>query len=345
MKKVLLTLFILISVTLSYPDEPGWEKVLDNTRVECIAADPSSSAIFIGTVNKGLYKSLDRGERWRRIDRGIHPMAWIYSIAVNPHDPRVIYTATEGGVYRSEDGGKSWVKTGMNTTAFTVVINPENPNIIYAGHCKSENGGKRWGAMKSLVEMGEYPYRMVIDPKHPELLYAVMISGRGFKSTDSGESWRRIVRDKVWYVTINPVHTSTLYLCGEKKVYKSEEMGERWELKNEGLPDGSVDYLLVDPIDPHVLYVGLRKIGIFQSKDEGGSWHPLGRGFSDESLISGLTINPSDPNHLYVSTHGGVWRLKLSPRKPFRSLSPLGKLFGIWGGIKMDKGLNPLKRG
>jgi len=334
MKKVSLTLLLLILTTLSYSDEPRWMKVLDNTRVECITADPSTSAILIGTVNKGLYKSLDRGRTWRRMDKGIHSMAWIYSIAINPHDPKVIYAATEGGVYRSENGGESWGKTSMNTTAFTAVINPKNTDIIYAGEYKSENGGKRWEVMSSLIRMGEYPYRMAIDPKHPEILYAVMCSGRGFKSADSGESWERMLSDKVWYVTVNPIHTGVIYLCGERGVYESEDGGERWELKGEGLPDEDVDYLMVDPIDPRFVYIGLRGVGIFQSKDGGEMWHPLGEGFSDEALISGLIINSSDPNYLYVSTHSGVWRLKLAPRKPFHSVSPLGKLPGMWGGIK-----------
>ncbi len=335
-RMLFISLMLLTSLAMSHPDEPRWEKVLDGMRVECIAPDPSSPAVFAGTITKGLYKGTDHGRRWRRTDKGIHSMAWIYSIAVNPNDPKVIYAATEGGVYRSEDGGENWGKTGMNNTAFTVAINPKNPNIVYAGQYMTENGGRKWEMIGFLVKMSEHPYRIVIDPKRPELLYAAMFSTHGFKSPDSGKRWKRIINDRVWYVAINTVHTNVVYFCGERGVYKSVNGGRTWDLRNRGLPGASVNCLLVDPIDPQVVYAGLRGIGVFKSDDGGGSWRELGRGFSDVGVIFEMTINPSDPNYLYVCTSSGVWRLKLSPRKPY-PIGNLGELLAIWGSIKQNR--------
>lgn len=56
-----------------------------------------------------LYRSIDLGQRWHRValPGGIDSAMW--SIAVNPADPNLMFaSASLGQIYRSTDGGGSW---------------------------------------------------------------------------------------------------------------------------------------------------------------------------------------------------------------------------------------------
>ena len=91
------------------------------------------AALMGGGPGSGIYKSLDGGETWKKLDRGLpndrdsngdgeideddDPVINMGKIglAISPQDPDVVYAAielqrTKGGVYRSEDQGESWKK-------------------------------------------------------------------------------------------------------------------------------------------------------------------------------------------------------------------------------------------
>ena len=61
----------------------------------------------------------------------------VYSLAINPQNPLVVYAGTDGGgVFKTTDGGTNWraVNTGLtNTDVLSLAINPQNPLVVYAG--------------------------------------------------------------------------------------------------------------------------------------------------------------------------------------------------------------------
>ncbi len=75
----------------------------------------------------------------------------VYSLAINPQTPLVVYAGTRGGgVFKTTDGGMNWraVNTGLtNTDVLSLAINPQNPLVVYAGTrgggvFKSMDGGQ-----------------------------------------------------------------------------------------------------------------------------------------------------------------------------------------------------------
>jgi photosystem II stability/assembly factor-like uncharacterized protein len=63
---------------------------------------------------KGIFKSIDGGDNWRRISDGLginlatgHPH-YVKFIAVHPTNPDIVLAATGSGLYKSVDGGTSW---------------------------------------------------------------------------------------------------------------------------------------------------------------------------------------------------------------------------------------------
>ena len=62
--------------------------------------------IFAGT-QRGVYRSVDRGDNWERMNMTEGRVVW--SIKFHPNDPKIMFLGTEGSeVYKSEDGGENW---------------------------------------------------------------------------------------------------------------------------------------------------------------------------------------------------------------------------------------------
>jgi serine/threonine protein kinase len=64
--------------------------------------------------SKGMFKSIDGGQNWQRINVGlaINPDTgypyYIKSVAVHPTNPDIVFIATGAGLYQSSDGGQNW---------------------------------------------------------------------------------------------------------------------------------------------------------------------------------------------------------------------------------------------
>jgi hypothetical protein len=64
--------------------------------VQSLVIDPRRPAtVYAGTERDGVFASTDRGSSWRRLARGLLPVA-IPSLAVDPDDGR-LYAGTYGG--------------------------------------------------------------------------------------------------------------------------------------------------------------------------------------------------------------------------------------------------------
>ncbi|MBA7707046.1 Ycf48-like protein [subsurface metagenome] len=120
--------------------------------------------IYAGTYN-GVSKSEDAGRSWRKIDQGMPPEQWVFSIVINPDNPDIIYSASKNGqnkgkdardfygmVMKSIDGGESWfeIMNGLdkNEEFYQLVIYPDNHNILFLSSWGrvyfTDNGGESW---------------------------------------------------------------------------------------------------------------------------------------------------------------------------------------------------------
>ena len=101
--------------------------------------------------------------------------------------------------------------------------------------------------------------------------------------------------------------TSTLYVglagegtnIGEGGLYRKSRNNTEWEMITEGLPKyPQVRALLVDPIDPSILYAGTQ-MGPYRSNDAGKHWSPLTESKSTNDVWS-LAFHPNDSKTIYV---------------------------------------------
>ena len=169
-----------------------WEPVSDSMPTSSIGAimvAPSApDTVYVGSgesslrdsvgFGNGMYKSVDAGKTWTHI--GLDGTQHIGKIAIDPHNPNVVFVAAIGhlyasnperGVFRTRDGGKTWKKVlGPNNDvgAVEVIIDPTNPKVVYAG---------LWNARRPPW----YTYSPTNGP-----------GGGIFKSIDGGETWKQL---------------------------------------------------------------------------------------------------------------------------------------------------------
>jgi Uncharacterized protein related to plant photosystem II stability/assembly factor len=250
--------------------------------VEGVVGQPN--VYYYGATGGGVWKSTDGGANWINVSDGSFKTGSVGSIAVAPSDSNIVYVgmgeetvrgnvSSGDGVYRSPDGGKTWKNVGLSDTQqiSRVRVNPKDPNTVYVaaiGHVwgnneergvfRTKDGGKTWE--KILYRNPETgAIDLVIDPSNPNTLYAALwqfgrkpyrmdSGGDGgglFKSTDGGDSWTEISKNKGMpagvlgkiNITVSPVNANRLWAMIEAKdggLYRSDDAGETWQRINEG---------------------------------------------------------------------------------------------------------------
>src|SRR5215469_11332460 len=205
-------------------------------RVVAVAGDPSNPQVFyFGSTGGGVWKTLDGGIYWQNVSDGFFKRASVGAIAVASQDPNVIYVGmgescirgnvSHGdGVYRSTDAGKTWTHLGLADTRHIskIRVDPKDPNLLYVaalGHAhgpneqrgiyRSKDGGASWEhVLFRSQDAGASDLSM--DPHNPRVLYASFWEARRgpysltsggpgsglFKTSDGGDSWTEISRNK-----------------------------------------------------------------------------------------------------------------------------------------------------
>ena len=76
--------------------------------------DPNTLYLGAGTAFDGdlgaVFKSVDYGHSWTRLDLGTTPRSTIFAVAVDPHRPASVFCSSKGGeVFCSRDSGATWL--------------------------------------------------------------------------------------------------------------------------------------------------------------------------------------------------------------------------------------------
>jgi len=227
----------------------SWERRLfgsETTYSTGMAVDPVNHSLYIATLAggialspNGLWKTTDFGETFSRIDRapGAPPGVFLdfnsRGVTLDPHHRNILFVGDrDTGIWRSKDFGRSWVNVYETSGAFAVTVDPTDSRIVYCatsflGVLKSTDGGTSWEQKSSGLPQD--------DPADPE------------------SYWRT---SRAAGVQVNPDSHRTLYVAIEGGgVYRSRNGGETWTPVNLGLGDFDVRGLLLDPVDPRILYV------------------------------------------------------------------------------------------
>jgi len=183
----------------------NWEKMgLEaSEHIGMIRVDPrDSNTIFVaaqgplwsGGGDRGLYKSTDGGENWRKVlgdgygntDQD-DEYTGVSEVLIDPSNPDVMYAVTwqrlrsvavllDGGpatgIHKSIDGGETWreLTEGLpeeNRGKTGIAISPQNPEVLYAtievanregGFWRSADGGESWEKKNEYLSSGTGPH-------------------------------------------------------------------------------------------------------------------------------------------------------------------------------------------
>jgi photosystem II stability/assembly factor-like uncharacterized protein len=312
---------------------------------------------YMGTTGGGVWKTTDAGGTWQNISDGFFKTGSVGAVAVSEGDPNVVMAgmgehAVRGvsssygdGVYKSTDAGKTWKKSGLDLSRQIagICIHPTNPDILYVaaqgalygpseerGVYKSVDGGATW---KKVLYVDEHTgcADLSMDMTNPRILYAAMwehqrtpwqikSGGKGsglYKSTDAGETWKKIEKGLPkekgkMAVTVSRSDPDKVYALVESDSQKelgglfvSDDAGKTWNRvsKDHRLVQRAWYYIeaCADPQDENVVYVlnvpGLRSI------DGGKTWSSIRGTHGDYHQ---LWINPKNNKNMIVANDGGA---------------------------------------
>ena len=122
----------------------------------------------------GIYKSVDGGEHWEKLNGGGLPSGQLSRIGLavaNNSGGQIVYATViaqgdSSGLYRSNDGGNSWLfvnKDGALANSYfsRVTVDPHNANIVYVmgrSISRSVDGGKHFSFFKGAPGGDDYHY-------------------------------------------------------------------------------------------------------------------------------------------------------------------------------------------
>ena len=83
--------------------------------------------------------------------------------------------------------------------------------------------------------------------------------------------------------------------------------GFYWREMGMGIAERDFQTVLIDPVDPDLLYVGTGK-GLYQTKDGGKNWKRILGVHGERKAVHRVAIDPRDSNVLFAATENGLYR-------------------------------------
>jgi photosystem II stability/assembly factor-like uncharacterized protein len=301
-----------------------WTPVFDDQgsySIGCLAMDPSNpNVVWVGTgennsqrsvsFGDGVYKTLDGGQTWTNM--GLKESEHIGMIAVDPRDSEVVYVAAQGplwrsggdrGLYKTTDGGATWERIlhiSDDTGANEVHLDPRDPDVVYVTTYQRRR--HVWTLINGGPESGIY------------------------KSTDGGNSWRKLgkglpgvdVKKGTFTVdfgriglAISPANPDVIYAIVEAQrdeggVFRSTDRGESWEKRSDYMSRSAQYYneLTADPQDVDTVYS--MDTFLHVSVDGGKTFTKVGEKHKHVDNHA-MWIDPDDTDYLLVGCDGGVY--------------------------------------
>jgi photosystem II stability/assembly factor-like uncharacterized protein len=309
---------------------------------------------YFGATGGGLWKTTNGGTTWFPVTDGQIHSSSVGAIAISESNPDIVYIGmgeTElrssimqgDGVYKTVDAGKTWKHIGLADTQAVsrVRVDPTNPDVVYVaalGHpygpneergvFRSKDGGATWKRILFRSNRAG-AIDLAMDAHNPRVLFAAIwdvyrspwtLSSGGpgsglFKSTDSGDTWTEITRNRGLpkgvvgkiNVSISGADSNRVYAMVEAEdggLFQSNDAGESWTLAT---ADRSIrqrafyfSRILADPQNRDTVYA--LNVEFYRSDDAGKTFQLLHTPHPDHH---DLWIASNDPNRMISSDDGG----------------------------------------
>ena len=255
-----------------------------------------------------------------------------------PEVPRIAFPESSGAslanIWQIESGGD------------------DEPDRLFCGVepsalFESRDGGETWSLNEGLWNHPHRPkwmpgggglclHTILTDPVRPERLFIATSTGGVYRTDDAGRTWQArnrgihayFLKEKdpefgqcVHKVVRHPAKPERLFLQHHFGLYRSDDGGDSWRERKNGVPSDFGFAMAIHPRDPETVYiVPLQsdefrcppegKLRVYRTRDGARSWKPLARGLPqkdcyDTVLRDALSVDREDPTGVYFGTRDG----------------------------------------
>ncbi|WP_435624184.1 VPS10 domain-containing protein [Flagellimonas sp.] len=185
--------------------------------------------VISGGEGSGVYKSVDGGETWKKIEKGLPKEKGKMAISVSPANSNKVYALVESD--SNEDKGGLFV---------------------------SNNAGNSWSMVSGdnrLTQRAWYYTEVFTDPNNENVVY--VLSAPALRSIDSGKTWERLSGTHGDYhdLWINPDNSNNMVIANDGGAAISFNFAKSWSTQNI-MPTAQFYRINADNLFPYNIYGG-----------------------------------------------------------------------------------------
>ncbi len=238
--------------------------------------------VISGGPGSGLYKSVDEGATWEKMEKGLPKEMGKMAIAVCRSNSEKVYALIEsdsdkesGGLFVSNNAGKSWSR----------VTNDHR-----------------------IVQRAWYYIELFIDPMDDNTIY--VLSAPALRSTDGGNTWDELSgthgdHHDLW---INPKDGKNMIIANDGGASVSFNSGKTWSLQN-NMPTAQFYRINTDNQFPYRIYGGQQdnsSVSIAHRELGGGRITPASWTYSAGGESAFLAFDPDNPRYVLGGSYQGT---------------------------------------
>jgi photosystem II stability/assembly factor-like uncharacterized protein len=333
-----------------------WEHMgLEETRTihRVIVHPDDPDIVYVGaqgnpwgdTEERGLYKTTDGGETWKKILYN-NDRTGVADLVMDPSNPNKLFVAMweyrrwpwffesggEGsGLYRTVDGGETWeevtAEDGLAEAPLGrigLAIARSNPDRVYAwvesennALYRSDDGGYNWEKTVEMSEdpaMGNRPFYyadIYVDPKNENRVYSLYsflsVSQDGGKSFESIYPYYNYIHPDHHAFYIHPDDPSFIIDGNDGGMNISHDRAKTWRFV-ENLPVAQYYHINVDMQYPYNVYGGMQDNGSWQGPAYVWRQGGIRNGYFEELYFGDgfdVVVDSSDARYAYAMSQRG----------------------------------------
>ncbi|MCW5934808.1 MAG: hypothetical protein KIT45_11030 [Fimbriimonadia bacterium] len=282
-----------------------------------LVVHPYDPQIVYAACDGGVYKSLDRGERWQSLTMQLANVEF-YSLAVHPTNHNIVLGGTQdNGSLMKPEHSLFW-RVNFWGDSGAVAFKSSDPSTLYIEYVflelyRSRDSGATWQPiMGGLNRQGaQFVSPFITDPSNPSRLYAG--SRVVSRSENEGDFWQTISPD--WGSPINAIAVAPsdprLIYAGlvNGRLYRTENYGSSWELCTPKLPARPLTAIAVSQSNPRRIAVtmgGFKTEHVYRSEDGGRTWVSASGNLPDVP-VNTLLFHPDSDDAMIIGTDIGVF--------------------------------------
>lgn len=301
--------------TAAVPTATGVSSLSD-VDVTAFAVDPQdSSAVYAGTLENGVFYSLDSGTSWQRPEEVEARSGQVVGIGVSAKDVCTYFVAKTDRVMKTEDCGRSfdaevYVVGSSDNVITSMALDWYDPKILWLGTAsgnviRSVDGGGSWTTM---TRLDDDVTALMISNADSRIVFAGTKTNGMNRTTDSGTTWTNFEKtlkdfkssDRVYGFAQNS--DGSLMLMNTKYgLLSSTDGGETWSGISliSGSGEERIYGLAVAPESTEIIYYATDAT-VNRSTSAGSAWTTSELPSTRAGFV--MMVDPEDSDHVYLGS-------------------------------------------